>query len=151
MLKDYIEVYFFYFAMVFFMQYYTMLLSAGRENRNCIGKGRRNKLLWLLPKEMHYVTFLTKIVLVGTEVFSVAGIVMLVAGEIPNTLFLTVLFDLYNECSSFTAGSKPLYSVYKIFGMVVHYRFGGLFGGIFMDGGERLLAGDYRGRRAGGL
>ena len=92
MLKDYIEVYFFYFAMVFFMQYYTMLLSAGRENRNCIGKGRRNKLLWLLPKEMHYVTFLTKIVLVGTEVFSVAGIVMLVAGEIPNTLFLTVLF-----------------------------------------------------------
>ncbi len=96
MLKDYIEVYFFYFAMVFFMQYYTMLLLAIRENRNCIGKEKRNRLLWFLPKEMRYVTLLTKAVLVGTGVFSVAGIVMLVVGEISDTLCLTVLFVCFS-------------------------------------------------------
>ena len=92
MLKYYIEGYFFYFGMMIFAQYCIMMLLAVRENRNCIGKEKRNKLLWLLPKEMRNVTLLTKAVLAGTEVFIVAGIVMLVAGELPWSLFVAGLF-----------------------------------------------------------
>ena len=90
-LKEYIEGFFFYFASVTFIQYYMMLI-AGIENRNCMGKKKRNKLLWLLPKEMCCVTLFTKAVLIGTEVFDVIGIVMLVTGELIWSFFVMELF-----------------------------------------------------------
>ena len=92
MLKYYIEGYLVCFGMMIWIQYSIMLLLVVKENRNYIGKEKRNGLLWLLPKEMRYVTLLTKVVLVGTEVFVVAGIVMLVAGEEPWSFFLLELF-----------------------------------------------------------
>ncbi len=92
MLDYYIEVYLYYFGIMICIQYCIMLCLVVRENRNYIGKKKRNRLLWLLPREMCYVTLLTKVVFVGTEVFVVAGIVMLVAGEVPWSLFVAELF-----------------------------------------------------------
>ena len=92
MLEYYIEGFFCYYGIMTFIQYFIMLLLVVKENRNCIGKEKRNKLLWLLPKEMHYVTLPTKAVLVGTEVFFVTEIALLLTGDAFESFFWGEIF-----------------------------------------------------------
>ncbi len=91
MFEHYIEANFFNVGMMCGIQYLMMGLAI-KESRNCLGKKRVNNLLWLLPKEMSYVTFLTKAILVGAEVFCTIGVVLLVIGEFPVSLFWGEMF-----------------------------------------------------------